>query len=297
MGSRNCSQYGKKISYKLAKKLSEKGICIVSGLARGIDYYAHKGAMEGLGKTIAVLGMGINKIDPEENKELANYIVENGGLVISEYVDDENGKSINFPKRNRIISGLSEGVVVVEAHYRSGSTITANYAIKHGRNLFCVPGNIDSYLSLGTNKLIQEGKAKLLWCVNDILEEIDLGDQNVKSIEENQLMANFERNQEKEDSGQTEDKQNLIGKLDKNKEYKDKDWKGKELIEESLKYQEVKVPLEYLKVYREIQNFPIDFEEILRKTKLKVPEINEKLAMLQIMGAIEELPGNRFKRI
>ena len=126
-----------------------------------------------MGNTIAVLGSGLNNIYPKENIKLADEIIENGGCIISEYPNNAEVKMSNFPKRNRIISAMSEGILVIEAKYRSGSTITANLGFKQGKKVFCLPSNIDSKLGVGTNKLIQKG-AKLVINVEDIFSELGI---------------------------------------------------------------------------------------------------------------------------
>lgn len=156
VGSRNCSEYGWKQAKKFSTALSQNGICIISGLAIGIDSISHISAMNNAGKTIAVLGAGFNNIYPKENKELFNKILENNGCVISEYPPEEKVNTKNFPRRNEIISALAFGVLVIEAGYRSGSTITANFAFKQGKKVFAIPSNIDSKLGIGTNSLIQK---------------------------------------------------------------------------------------------------------------------------------------------
>ena len=172
VGSRKATEYGKKVAFRLSKDLSERDIVIISGLAKGIDSYAHIGSLNVQnGKTIAVLGSGIKVIYPKENIELARQIVRKGGCIISEYPPDDTPNKSNFPERNRIISGLSKGVVIVEASEKSGALITADFALEQGREVFAVPGNIYSTTSVGTNKLIQQG-AKLVMCVEDILSEI-----------------------------------------------------------------------------------------------------------------------------
>lgn len=165
--------YGFEQAKKFAYSLSKNGICIISGLAIGIDSISHISAMENIGRTIAVLGSGFNNIYPKENKKLFNKILENGGCIISEYEPQIEANTKNFPRRNEIISMLSLGVLVVEAGYRSGSTITANIAFKQGKKVFAIPSNIDSKLGIGTNKLIQKG-AKLVTNIQDILNEINI---------------------------------------------------------------------------------------------------------------------------
>lgn len=172
VGSRKATEYGKKVAFRLSKDLSERDIVIISGLAKGIDSHAHIGSLNVQnGKTIAVLGSGIKVIYPKENIELARQIVRKGGCIISEYPPDDTPNKSNFPERNRIISGLSKGVVIVEASEKSGALITADFALEQGREVFAVPGNIYSKTSVGTNKLIQQG-AKLVMAVEDILSEI-----------------------------------------------------------------------------------------------------------------------------
>ena len=173
IGCRLCSSYGKVVTKKFAYNLAKKNITIISGLARGIDTYAHIGALEANGNTIAVLGSGIDVIYPKENENLYNSIIKNNGLIISEYIIGTKPIPINFPKRNRIISALSSGVLVTEAKIRSGSFITVDFALEQGKEIFAVPGNINSVNSEGTNSLIKQG-AKLVTSVDDILDELIL---------------------------------------------------------------------------------------------------------------------------
>lgn len=169
VGARDATQYGKKIAYNLAKELSEQNIVIISGLAIGIDSYAHKGSLEK--GTIAVLGSGIDNIYPKENLELAREIIKNKGCIISEYPLGTKPERLHFPQRNRIISGLSDGVVVIEASKKSGALITAEFALEQGKEVFAVPGDINKKQSEGTNQLIKDG-AILLTSATDILENI-----------------------------------------------------------------------------------------------------------------------------
>lgn len=169
VGSRNCTNYGKKVCNQIACDIAKENICVISGLAKGIDSYAHIGALISSGKTIAVIGNGLDNIYPSENKKLANEIIENGGLIISEYIIGTNPDKLNFPRRNRIISGLSDGIVVVEAKEKSGSLITVDFGIEQGKEIFAVPGNITSLNSVGTNKLIKDG-ANIVTNFKDILD-------------------------------------------------------------------------------------------------------------------------------
>ena len=170
VGSRKCTKYGEDIAKSLAFNLAKYNVNVVSGMAKGIDSAAHIGTIMGKGKTIAVLGSGFKHIYPKENIKLFNEIIDSGGAIITEYEENIYPVPENFPRRNRIISGLSRGIVVVEAGKRSGSLITAESALEEGREVFAVPGNITSNMSRGTNELIKDG-AKLVENVNDILEE------------------------------------------------------------------------------------------------------------------------------
>lgn len=171
VGSRECTSYGFREAYEYSKELSKYGICIVSGLAEGIDTASHLGGMHQMGKTIAILGTGLNRIYPEENEILAESIIKNGGLIISEYEPNQEYVSANFPKRNRIMAGISKGVLIIEAKNKSGTLITARLAKEQNKKIFCLPGNIDNKNSSGTNKLIKNG-AKFVIDVNDILDEL-----------------------------------------------------------------------------------------------------------------------------
>lgn len=172
VGARESTGYGEKCARIFAREISKANICIVSGMAIGIDTAAHEGAIKEKGSTIAVLGCGFNKIYPKENIDLFNDILKKGGCIISEYSPNIEANLSTFPKRNRIISGLSEGILVVEAMHRSGSLITAKYAKEQNKKIFCIPGNIDIKTSVGTNRLIQNG-AKLVTTPRNILEELE----------------------------------------------------------------------------------------------------------------------------
>ena len=171
VGSRRCSTYGENASEMLARDLAANGVCIVSGLARGIDTAAHRGAIAAGGRTIAVLGTGINQVYPKENAKLIDEILESGGAVVSQFPLDTPPLKDNFPYRNRIISGLSLGVLIIEASERSGSLITARLASEQNRDVFAVPGNITSKNSFGTNYLIKSG-AKLVQQWQDVVTEL-----------------------------------------------------------------------------------------------------------------------------
>ena len=171
VGSRRCSTYGANAAEMLARDLAERGVCVVSGLARGIDTAAHRGALRGKGRTVAVLGTGLDNVYPKENARLVDEILAAGGAVVSQFPLGTPPLRDNFPYRNRIISGLSYGVLLVEASERSGSLITARLAIEQNREVLAVPGNITSRNSFGTNYLIKSG-AKLVQQWQDVANEL-----------------------------------------------------------------------------------------------------------------------------
>ncbi|MFA5351506.1 MAG: DNA-processing protein DprA [Candidatus Omnitrophota bacterium] len=173
VGSRRASLYGLSSAEKFAAELALNNLTIVSGMARGVDTYAHRGALKAAGRTIAVMGSGFNHIYPPENRGLAEQISKNGA-VVSEFSMDTKPLAHNFPRRNRLISGLSLGVLVTEAARNSGALITVDFALEQGRDVFALPGRIDTCVSMGTNELLKQG-AKLVTCSEDILEELNFG--------------------------------------------------------------------------------------------------------------------------
>jgi DNA processing protein len=197
VGSRRATFYGLTNAEKFASELSALGFTIVSGMARGIDTYAHKGALKSGGRTIAVMGSGFSHIYPQENAQLFKEIARSGA-VISEFPIDTLPLKENFPCRNRIISGLSMGVLVAEAARNSGALITADFALEQGREVFALPGELDSHNSFGTNGLIKQG-AKLVSCLDDILEEFNLSiTESPKYIKNNLKSANAAPKNEEE---------------------------------------------------------------------------------------------------
>jgi len=171
VGSRRCSTYGQNVAQQLARELASRGVTVVSGLARGIDAAAHRGALEAGGRTAAVLGTGLDEVYPRDHRRLAEEILERGGALVTQFPLGTPPVAENFPYRNRIISGLSLGVVVVEASENSGSLITARLALEQGREVFAVPGNITSRNSFGTNFLIKGAGAKLVQQWQDVVCE------------------------------------------------------------------------------------------------------------------------------
>ena len=173
VGTRKPTAYGRESAYQLTHDLAQSGVTIVSGLARGIDSVAHKAALDAGQRTIAVLGSGVNVIYPRENEKLASEILQNGAIV-SEHPMGARPDAQNFPRRNRIISGTTLGTLVVEAGEGSGALLTASHALEQDREVFAVPGNIFSPTSMGTNSLIRDSAAKLIFDHRDILEELNL---------------------------------------------------------------------------------------------------------------------------
>lgn len=172
VGSRNCSEYGRKYARLFAKELSKVNICIISGLALGIDTAAHDGAISEKGKTIAVLGGGLNKVYPEDNIWLFNKIISEGGCIITEHDNNEETNIKHLPYRNRIISGIADAVLVIEAAHRSGSKITAKYAKEQGKIVYCIPNNLDAKNGVGINELIKDN-AKIVVSPNQIIGDLN----------------------------------------------------------------------------------------------------------------------------
>ena len=188
VGTRKATVYGREVAHRLAIDLVQNRVTLVSGLARGIDSIVHKAALEAGGRTLAVLGSGVDYIYPAEHRKLAEAIVENGALI-SDYPLGTRPEAANFPARNRIISGLSLGVVVVEAGMKSGALITADFALDHGRDVFAVPGSILSPASAGCNRLLRDG-ANIVTEVGDILEPLHLDQVSEKQLAREILPAN-----------------------------------------------------------------------------------------------------------
>lgn len=181
VGSRKHTSYGENFTKQFASQISNYGVCIISGLAIGIDTIAHTYSKDSLGKTIAVIGSGLNKIYPEENILLAKEIIKNGGCLVSEYEPDSEVIMSNFPKRNRIIVGLSDGILVTEAALKSGSTLTGHLGLKENKKVFCFPRNLGETKGAGTNDLIKSG-GKLVTHPQDILKEFNINYNENKEI-------------------------------------------------------------------------------------------------------------------
>ena len=260
VGSRMASTYGKFSTERLCRELATNGITVVSGMARGIDSAAHKGALAGKGRTIAVLGCGLDTVYPPENQELYEEIVSKGA-VITEYPFGTPPSGSNFPARNRIISGISLGVVVVEANEKSGSLITAKLALEQGREVFAVPGSIDSAGSRGTHKLIKQG-AKLIENVYDILDEI------LPQVEMRSKVHPQEESIVTQDSGEEKrpEQRTVINRLTDTEE----------------------------SILKSISSKALDVDGIITSTGLKPGDVLNILLTLELRGIIKQLPGKKF---
>ena len=272
VGSRKCSEYGRKVANEFSQKLSEKGICIISGMAAGIDGIAHNAAIDECGKTIAVLGGGFNHIYPPENEWLFHKIVEKGGCVISEYSPEIEADKSKFPIRNRIISGLSDAVLVVEALFKSGSTITARLAKQEGKRVYAIPNNIYASTAGGTNRLIQEGAFLVTNSMQIINDTISLE----KIINRKKLVKNEE----------TKDNRSILNNKIK------ADNKNDENNESNLNI----MPKEYLEVYKILSDVPIHINEISKRLEKPVYEISSVVTMMEIDGYAYQPQTNYFMK-
>lgn len=256
VGTRLASFYGRTMSEKLSRELTEKGFTIVSGGARGIDTFSHQAALRAKGRTLAVLGCGLDITYPPDNKKLFEEIAQKGAMI-SEFPLFTKPDKGNFPMRNRIISGLSLGVVVIEAPHRSGALITVTHANEQGREVFSVPGHADNFVSKGTNQLLREG-AKLVENADDIIEELEpILKSKIKEFKANQP----EPIQEKQIP----------------------------LIKPELTEEEVKL-------YNLLTLGPLDFDDILVKSQLSVSAASSVLMMLQLKKLVKQSPGKIFEK-
>lgn len=193
IGSRNCTEYGEKMAIKFSKELNLNGITIISGMAEGIDSFAHIGSIETTGNTIAVLPSGLNNIYPEKNIKLYKNILDNGGLVITEYDENEGANSKRFLERNRIVSGLSIGTLVIEGGYRSGTSVTAKICKEQGKNVFCIPSSLENSKGITPNRLIKEG-AYLVTKVEDIINkysDLKISPVKIKKIQNDKVKEEY----------------------------------------------------------------------------------------------------------
>ena len=287
VGSRLSSYYGLETATRLASHLARQGITIVSGMARGIDTASHKGALQAKGRTIAVLGSGLGVIYPRENKKLFLEIAESGA-VVSEFPYETIPDRQNFPMRNRIISGLSLGIVVVEAAKYSGSLITANFALEQGREVFAVPGKVSSATSKGTNNLIKRG-AKLAEDADDIIEELEpLIGRYLEVIKKDNI------------SRETTSTGGRPGSVERSAQ-RPVDLRLKPLsgaagrdgnpVRAAL---QPRLSTEEKKVYQPLSDEPVHIDEIVEKVRLPVANVSSILMKLELNQLIRQLPGKRF---
>ena len=269
VGTRAASYYGLKTCRRLAGALAMRGLTVVSGLARGIDTAAHQGALENSGRTLAVLGCGLDVVYPPENRKLYEQIPEQGALV-SEFPLGAPPEARNFPIRNRIISGLSLGVVVVEAGENSGTGITAQIALDQGREVFAVPGPIDSPTSVGPHRLIQQG-AKLVQDVEDIFQELPALKKGQR-----RLFAAPGRVRETPPPPRA-------AALHRG------GCRGYHTPPPAAPRPPPEDPLLAL-----LGSDPLSLEELVRATRLPAPQVLSRLTILELEGLIRELPGKRY---
>ncbi|MDE0314518.1 MAG: DNA-processing protein DprA [Candidatus Poribacteria bacterium] len=284
VGSRQAKDYGRRVSYQLSYQLAKRGLTVISGFAKGIDTCAHRGALEASGRTIAVMGNGLSLIYPAANSELVEKVVESGALI-SEFPMGMKPRSENFPRRNRIISGLTLGTVVVEASNRSGALITARLASEQGREVFAVPGEIFSELSTGTHKLIDNG-AKLISTVDDLLEALPQhalrqistltpGSEKAAAIPETPSVAKSDLNQ----TSSTTPKTAVTQKKTTAPVVPPPDL----TTDEKTVFNAIEVPSSHI-------------DTIVRTTQLPISQVSSLLLMLELKGAIQQLPGKQFAK-
>lgn len=286
VGSRQAKDYGRRVSYQLSYQLTKRGLTVISGFAKGIDTCAHRGALEAGGRTIAVMGNGLSLIYPAGNSELAEKITESGALI-SEFPMGMKPRSENFPRRNRIISGLTLGTVVVEASNRSGALITARLASEQGREVFAVPGEIFSELSTGTHKLIDNG-AKLISTVDDLLESLP---QHILS----QISIATPSSAPDRETGIPQIPSDMKGELEQTSSTASKSTATEKkntvpvipppdlTTDEKTVFNAIEVPSSHI-------------DTIVRTTQLPISQVSSVLLMLELKGAIQQLPGKQFTK-
>lgn len=317
VGARKCTEYGSRVANEFAKKLSEKEICVISGMAVGIDGIAHNAAIDEQGKTIAVLGSGLNYIYPPENEWLFHKIIEKGGCIISEYSPETEPDNKKYPTRNRIISGLSDAVLVVEAMHRSGSTITAKYAREERKMVYAIPNTIYVSTGVGTNRLLQGGAILAtdpMQIVLDLKAGITVGNDGNLTVEVNGELVKVDyskllksrRNRESSKAKSKEDKSNednsekdldlngeseqaKIKKQDEIEKIGDKESKEKLTINQLMSKEE-------LEIYRVLSDEPVHINELAKKLGKPVYEVSPAITMMEINGYVEQPQTNYFRR-
>ena len=283
VGSRNAKDYGRKVSYRLSYQLVQRGLTVVSGFAKGIDTSAHRGALEAGGRTIAVMGNGLSVIYPATNSDLAEKI-EASGALISEFPMAARPKPRNFPRRNRIISGLTLGTVVVEASNRSGALITARLAAEQNREVFAVPGEIFSELSTGTHKLINDG-AKLINTVDDLLNELPPYALNqIQSQVPPLPTPDVEAEPTQESPAEQDDPKLSASQSSPEVQQSVPTPPPPDLTpDEKTIFDAIEVPSSHI-------------DTIVRTTQLPISQVSSVLLMLELKGIVQQLPGKQFTK-
>lgn len=275
VGSRSPTEYGKTISRQLSHQLAERGITVVSGFARGIDTCVHRGALEANGHTVAVFGCGLSIIYPDTNQALAADIIESGALI-SEFPMTMPPRGKNFPRRNRVISGLTLGTLVVEASERSGSLITARHAAEQGREVFAVPGQIFSGMSRGTHSLINQG-ATLINSVDDLLDALPHDYTKVlgrESLESTRQPPPARR------SDKAVRPQSVA--------------KSSTPVSQPKAKAELNMTPDEQIVLSAMDADSVHIDEITRLTQLPIGKVSSLLVMLELKGIVQQLPGKQF---
>ena len=281
VGSRDAKDYGRKASYRLSYQLAQRGLTIVSGLAKGIDTAAHRGALESGGRTVAVMGSGLSFVYPAANTDLAEKITASGALI-SEFPMETTPKPNNFPRRNRIISGLTLGTVVVEASNRSGALITARLAGEQGREVFAVPGEIFSELSTGTHKLINNG-AKLVNTVDDLLDELP---RHTVS----QIGATASASPMPDVETEPSPEAPVVEKPASAQP-------AVEVEQPSQITPPADLTPDERTVFDAIEDPSSHIDTIVRTTQLPIGQISSVLLMLELKGVVQQLPGKQFTKV
>lgn len=275
VGSRSNTEYGKKWCEIFCRDLIEYNLNIVSGMALGIDSVAHWSSVNEGVPTIAVLPCGLENIYPKENIKLFKKIIDGGGAVISEYMPKVEANSHTFIQRNRIVAGLSMGVLVIEAAFRSGTSITAKIAKDNGRPVFCIPGSLDNIKSIGTNNMIKEG-AFIVTEATDIVSKFKFLKKVRKKREVDDFTSNLELKNDNSNNIRNED---LVNKLDN-----------------SSKNEEELIDKKYRKIYELIPKEGVNINDMVIANNLNLAEVMEKITMLEIMGKVKRKAGNRYSR-
>ena len=286
VGTRSPTNYGKTISRQLSQQLAENGVTVVSGFARGIDTCAHQGALQANGRTIAVLGNGLSQIYPDENRDLADEIVESGALI-SEFPMSVPPFPKNFPRRNRLVSGMSSGTVVVEASVRSGSLITARHAAEQGREVFAVPGQIFSKQSTGSHQLINQG-AKLINAIEDIWE----------SFPDRRLTPSFTSSTAQltfDDIGSSREHSDSNLPPEVSNRDPSTGSEGTPAVKPLIR-STPKLSADEQAVLEAIEVPCSHIDQIARTTALPMNKVSGTLVMLELKGIVQQMPGKQFAR-